>query len=176
MSKNDFLKRITSYKPANRVHRAILFVTASVFVLIAAWLVSTLLLGLGAKSNNPGKQSGQETGKGEGKGANGTDGSNSNSAIKTITCDKDESEMIFIPSGEFSMGTEGGYADEKPEHSVFVDGFYIYKYEVTVAQYKKFLQGPQGKGHEPDEPLGDYMPSDYFTNPKYDNYPVVNVS
>lgn len=176
MSKNDFLKRITSYKPANRVHRAILFVTASVVVLIAAWLVATLLLGLGEQSNKLGKQSGQENGKGEGKGVSGSDGSNSNSAIKTITCDKDESEMLLIPAGEFSMGTEGGYADEKPERLVFVDGFYIYKYEVTVAQYKKFLQGPQGKEHEPDESSGDYMPADYFTNPKYDNYPVVNVS
>jgi formylglycine-generating enzyme required for sulfatase activity len=176
MSKNDFLKRITSYKPANSAQRRILFVVASVFFVIAAWFVSTLLLGLGAHSNNSGKQAGQGTGKEEEKGSAVSEVSESNSTIKTLTSDKDGAEMIFIPTGEFNMGTEGGYADEKPEHSVFVDGFYIYKYEVTVAQYKKFLQDPQGKGHEPDEPSGDYMPADYFTNPKYDNYPVVNVS
>ncbi len=94
----------------------------------------------------------------------------------TLISEKDRAEMIFIPAGKFRMGTNGGYADEKPEHELFIEGFYIYKYEVTVGQYRKFLEDPAGKGHEPDPPYGQYMPSDYFTNPKYENYPVINVS
>jgi formylglycine-generating enzyme required for sulfatase activity len=171
MNESKFFKRITFYKPANGVQRGILLVIASVFILIAAWFVATLVLGLGAKSKNLDKQTG-ETSKKQATGNN----SDSTPENKTIICEKDGAEMIFIPAGEFSMGTDGGYADEKPEHSVFVDGFYLYKYEVTVSQYKKFLQDPQGKWHEPDQPVGNYMPTDYFTNPKYDNYPVVNVS
>ena len=30
------------------------------------------------------------------------------------------------------------FADEQPQHTVYLDGFWIYKREVTVAQYRKF--------------------------------------
>jgi formylglycine-generating enzyme required for sulfatase activity len=98
------------------------------------------------------------------------------SSLKTMLSQKDGAEMIFIPPGEFILGTNAGYANEKPEHMVFLEGFYIYKLEVTVGQYKKFIREPQGGGHEPDEPYSVHMPNDYFTNPEYDRYPVVNVS
>lgn len=171
MKESQFFKRKISGTSGNPVQRGILFLAASILILIAAWFVATLLLGLVAKSSKPDIQTG-ETGKQE------TTGNSSDSALqnKTIICEKDGAEMIYIPPGDFRMGTDGGYADEKPEHPVFVEGFYISKYEVTVSQYKKFLLDPQGKWHEPDPPSGDYMPADYFTNPKYDNYPVVNVS
>jgi len=48
--------------------------------------------------------------------------------------------MVLIPAGEFQMGSNNGAADEKPVHTVYLDAFYIDKYEVTVAQYKKFLE------------------------------------
>ena len=50
--------------------------------------------------------------------------------------------MVLIRAGEFQMGTNDAEAfhDEKPEHSVYVDAFYIDKYEVTVGAYKKFIQ------------------------------------
>lgn len=93
-----------------------------------------------------------------------------------LISEKDGAEMILIPAGEFIMGKEDGYVDEKPQRRVFVDAFYIYKYEVTVKQYHEFLKTESGKGHEPDKPYGNYMPSDYLTNRKYENYPIVNVS
>ena len=43
---------------------------------------------------------------------------------------KDGAEMVFIPAGEFQMGSN----DEKPVHIVYLDAFYIDKYEVTNAQ------------------------------------------
>jgi len=45
--------------------------------------------------------------------------------------------MVLIPAGEFIMGSpEGeGTGDEHPQHTVFLDAFYIDKYEVTNAQY-----------------------------------------
>lgn len=64
-------------------------------------------------------------------------------------------EMIFIPAGEFLMGSSDKdiqwflseyiyrrperFADEQPQLVVYLDAFYIDKYEVTNAQYKKFL-------------------------------------
>ena len=47
--------------------------------------------------------------------------------------------MVLIPEGRFQMGSKNGAFDEKPVHTVHVDAFYIDKYEVTNAQYKKFV-------------------------------------
>ncbi len=47
--------------------------------------------------------------------------------------------MVRIPAGSFMMGSNDGESDEKPVHQVSVDEFYMDKYEMTVAQYQKFL-------------------------------------
>ncbi len=48
--------------------------------------------------------------------------------------------MVLIPGGEFQMGSSyGGGDDEKPVHTVYVDAFYMDKYEVTNAQYRAFV-------------------------------------
>ena len=51
----------------------------------------------------------------------------------------DANNMALIPAGRFQMGSKNGEFDEKPVHTVYVDAFYIDKYEVTNAQYKKFV-------------------------------------
>ena len=50
--------------------------------------------------------------------------------------------MVLIPAGEFEMGSDSAdaEADEQPVHTVYVDAFYMDKYEVTVGQYKAFVQ------------------------------------
>jgi formylglycine-generating enzyme required for sulfatase activity len=50
-------------------------------------------------------------------------------------------EMVLVKGGCFQMGdTFGdGESDEKPVHEVCVDDFYIGKHEVTVGQFKKFV-------------------------------------
>ena len=62
-------------------------------------------------------------------------------------------DMVLIPAGKFQMGNNDvhedrfkvqqqdgkGRYDEKPMHTVFVDTFYMDKYEVTNAQYKRFV-------------------------------------
>ena len=49
--------------------------------------------------------------------------------------------MVFIPAGEFQMGSgeDDSPEDEKPAHTVYVDGFYIDKYPVTNEQYREFV-------------------------------------
>lgn len=47
-------------------------------------------------------------------------------------------------------GRGDGSSDEKPVHTVTHDAFYIDKYEVTNAQYRKFVQAtghPEPKGY-----------------------------
>src|SRR6266568_3543646 len=51
----------------------------------------------------------------------------------------DGAPMVLVPGGRFSMGSDEGEEDEKPVHVVYVDAFYIDKYEVTIARYAKFL-------------------------------------
>lgn len=65
--------------------------------------------------------------------------------------------MVYIPPGEFTMGQteeekkrliaqigEKGYnsyyKDETPSHKVYLDGYWIGKYEVTFAQYDKYCK------------------------------------
>ncbi|MCG9134431.1 formylglycine-generating enzyme family protein [Candidatus Poribacteria bacterium] len=50
-------------------------------------------------------------------------------------------EMALISAGEFQMGSNDNdtEAHEKPVHTVYIDAFYIDKYPVTNAQYKKFV-------------------------------------
>ena len=49
--------------------------------------------------------------------------------------------MVWIPGGEFTMGTddEESYEAERPAHRVRVDGFWMDETEVTNEQYKKFV-------------------------------------
>ena len=52
---------------------------------------------------------------------------------------KDGAPLIRIPEGEFVMGSHAGQEDERPAHPVYLDAFYIDKYEVTVERYAAFL-------------------------------------
>lgn len=56
-----------------------------------------------------------------------------------------QNEMIFIPAGEFIMGAPPEApsfceAPEKPAHNVYLDEFWIDKYEVTNSQYHECVK------------------------------------
>jgi formylglycine-generating enzyme required for sulfatase activity len=53
--------------------------------------------------------------------------------------DSYEEDMALVPGGTFQMGSNDGESDEKPVHSVTVSSFYLGKYEVTVRQFKEFI-------------------------------------
>jgi len=48
--------------------------------------------------------------------------------------------MVWIAGGEFTMGSNDGLPDERPEHRVRVSGFFIDKTEVTNAQFRAFVE------------------------------------
>ena len=48
--------------------------------------------------------------------------------------------MVYVPSGEFIMGSEWGELDEEPRHKVYLDAYYIDKYEVTNEEYEKCIE------------------------------------
>lgn len=51
-------------------------------------------------------------------------------------------DMVWIPGGEFTMGTEEeeGWPDEKPTHPVRVSGFWMDAHEVTNADFEQFVK------------------------------------
>ena len=74
--------------------------------------------------------------------------------------------MVLIPAGEFQMGSSYGPDREKPVHTVYLDVFYMDKYEVTNAQYKKFVDAT---GH----PTPGFWDDSRYNAP---DQPVVGVS
>ena len=63
--------------------------------------------------------------------------------------------MIYIPDGEFSIGSPNrqGDADEHPTHKVFISGFWIGRTEVTFEQYDRFCV-ETGRENSEDEGWG----------------------
>lgn len=74
---------------------------------------------------------------------------------------KDGAKMVFVPAGGFLMGSSTGDGDarldEKPQHEVYLDGYWIYKYPVTVGQYREFSQAT-GR-IMPDAPFSEWTDS-----------------
>ena len=55
--------------------------------------------------------------------------------IPSLTRPVDDMVMMFIPAGEFSMGSGDGDSDERPVHSVYLDAFWIDQTEATNKMY-----------------------------------------
>ncbi len=47
--------------------------------------------------------------------------------------------MVLIPGGSFMMGDASGQDMEKPVHEVEVDAFYMDTHEVTIEEFRKFV-------------------------------------
>lgn len=60
--------------------------------------------------------------------------------------------MVFIKGGCFIMGNDYAQEDEKPEHEVCLDDFYMDKYEVTQARWEKVM------GSNPSKHIGANRP------------------
>ena len=89
-----------------------------------------------------------------------------------ISWDKDRAKMALIPAGSFEMGDtmnepEDWMKSSKPVHTVVLDAFYMDINEVTVGQFKKFVQ-ESGYVYNNWNIVAEYSPGD--------NYPMVYVS
>jgi formylglycine-generating enzyme len=49
-------------------------------------------------------------------------------------------DMVWIPGGTFSMGSDRHYTEEAPVHRVTVDGFWIDRTPVTNRQFREFVR------------------------------------
>ena len=48
-------------------------------------------------------------------------------------------DLVLVPAGFFTMGSDDGKEDEMPPHRVFLDAFYIDRFEVTNRLFAAFL-------------------------------------
>ena len=51
----------------------------------------------------------------------------------------DGAEMVLVPAGEFVMGSEELGDDERPAHRVYLEDFWIDRYEVTNERFARFV-------------------------------------
>ncbi len=93
-------------------------------------------------------------------------------SVSMVGCDPPPEGMVLIPVGEFDMGSNDPEADndEQPVHTVYVDAFYMDKYEVTNLEYKKFvLANPRWQKDRIDRGFHDGY---YLKHWNGNNYPV----
>lgn len=62
--------------------------------------------------------------------------------VSAAIAEQKNSSMAHFPAGEFMMGgaVEVGRKDEFPRHKVYLDAFYLDRYEVTGKDFENFLQ------------------------------------
>jgi formylglycine-generating enzyme required for sulfatase activity len=118
--------------------------------------------------------------------------------------------MVYVPAGDFPMGEDavwrwsgslqdgtlglGALTDQHPQHSVYLDAFWIDQTEVTVAMFRAFVEATgyetaaerQGYGHPykagPQEQEWPQVAGADWQHPRgpgseaQDNHPVVQVS
>jgi formylglycine-generating enzyme required for sulfatase activity len=91
----------------------------------------------------------------------------------TITRPADGGVMVYVPAGEFTMGSNLGTIREVPVHTVFLDAYWIDQVEVTNALYESCVQA--GACQPPNNLSSQTQPA-YFGNSQFAEYPVVYVT
>ncbi|MFW5682925.1 MAG: DUF4838 domain-containing protein, partial [Phycisphaeraceae bacterium] len=56
----------------------------------------------------------------------------------------DGAELVWVPAGTFTRGSER-YRDEQPVREIELEGYWIYKNQVTVGQYRAFIADTRRK-------------------------------
>lgn len=84
---------------------------------------------------------------------------------------QDGMEMVFVPAGNFEMGSEpetaGADEDEMPLHKIYLDAFWIDRTEVTNSHYQQCISA--GICTPPAQ-------TKFYMNPAYYDHPIIGVS
>ena len=102
----------------------------------------------------------------------------------TMISPTDGMTVVYVPAGEFTMGSVDGVSDESPVHKVSLDDFWIDQTEVTNRMFAQFLnqQGNQLEGGVTWLDSSDIharihlVGSAWMADAGYENHPVIEVS
>lgn len=81
-------------------------------------------------------------------------------------------EMIYVPGGDYLMGSASGEADETPQHKVVIKPFWMGRYEVTWDEFDLWWKNDKLESYPKDPPFpkvadavtrptNPYVPEDY---------------
>lgn len=85
----------------------------------------------------------------------------------------DGAEMVWVPSGSFTMGDDWSFS---PMHQVTLTGYWTYKYEVTVSQYRAFCAATgYALPHYPGDKYS-WAGKSGWDDPALQPHPIVNVT
>lgn len=103
----------------------------------------------------------------------------------TLVSPVDGMKLVYVPAGEFIMGSDDGAEDEKPARLVHLDAYWIDQFEVTNGMYKLCVDA--GKCKPPNYrgandwfrleliPLVKPLIRNY-DDPQYENYPISRIT
>lgn len=90
----------------------------------------------------------------------------------------DKDREVLIPAGFFKMGSNQTLDDEAPEHRVYLDAYWIDKYETSAAEFADFLNAVDNvKGYYLENKFGTLrFDGRFHPRPGLEDYPINNVS
>ncbi len=93
-------------------------------------------------------------------------------ALPTEIMNSKSVTMRLVPAGNFTMGSDSDSDLRNQSHIVYLDSFYVDKYEVANAFYADCVAA--GVCNPPHDTKSDFRAS-YYGNPEYANFPVMYV-
>lgn len=103
-------------------------------------------------------------------------------SFNVITRAIDNMEMVLVPAGEFNMGAreddDPARNDEKPIHTVYLDVYYIDRFEITTTQYALYLNATDtGNRWMPDKKESHIVKRDGIWTPTagFENHPITYI-
>ncbi|MCK5527644.1 MAG: SUMF1/EgtB/PvdO family nonheme iron enzyme, partial [Candidatus Latescibacteria bacterium] len=88
----------------------------------------------------------------------------------------DDVLMVKVPAGEFTMGSEQGYEDEKPQRRIPAEAFLIDRFPLTNGQYQRFIDDGGYEKREYWSKEGWKWKKEYdVSEPRFLNDPAFNV-
>jgi formylglycine-generating enzyme required for sulfatase activity len=94
-------------------------------------------------------------------------------SLSTEITDAKGVPMVLVQAGNFMMGSNTGDPDERPAQTIYLDSFYIDRFEVTNAFYKDCVD--MG-ACDPPVHIHSNTRTTYYGNTEFNNYPVIYVN
>ena len=85
---------------------------------------------------------------------------------------EDGMTMVYVPEGDFLMGSDNGQLDEQPVHTENLKAYWIDRTEVTNSMYGMCVNAGKCK---PPVQSSSVTRTNYYGDVLYDNFPVVFV-